>query len=247
VARRVSRKELKQDEFGEAVLGAGHWVERNWNDLLKWAAAVVVGVGLAVGWGVYAQHRRQAADKLLAAAVRSYERASAAGEAGHADLERAVADLEQVVRRGKGASAQLARLYRGSALFHLGRLEDAATELRSVLEREEAAATLKASAAAMLVRVELAAGREDEATALLAAAVERPNETLPADQALLALGRIRSAGGQPEEAREAWQRVVDEFPASAAAAEARRLLEPDPAAQSRRPGSLPASSSAATR
>jgi predicted negative regulator of RcsB-dependent stress response len=225
VARRVSRKELKQDELGEAVADAGHWLEQHWSDFFKWAAALLVGIGLIVGWRAWAAHRREASQELLASAVHSYDQARASGAPAEGELDRVAGELQTVIERGgSGTTGQLARLYRGSALFQLGRMDEAATELGSVLESKALPPTLAATAAALLVRVHLAAGREDQATALLTAAIEHPEETIPADQALLSLGRIHAAGGNADEARVAWQRIIDEFPTGGAAVEARRLL-----------------------
>ena len=65
----------------------------------------------------------------------------------------------------------------------------------------------------------------DEAIVALETIVGYEDPVVPADQALMEIGRIQKAAGQEDAARATWQRIVDEHPQSAGAFEAQRLLQ----------------------
>jgi TolA-binding protein len=118
----------------------------------------------------------------------------------------------------------LARFYRGSALYRLGRLDEAVATLEAVVEQSGAGETLGATARVMLARVHVAAGQREQAILLLESILDQPDRLIPPDVALLELGRIHSNGGNAEQAHLLWQRVVDEYPLTISAPEARLLL-----------------------
>jgi predicted negative regulator of RcsB-dependent stress response len=223
MAKRISRKELKQDEFVDAAVDVGQWVEEHKSELLKGTIGLVVLVLVVVGGISWSRSRTQKTEQRIAVAITSYERALAAGDSGRTDLEAVLATFEDASKAG-GASGRLAEFYRGATLFHLGRGDEALTALEGVVASSSGEPTLEATAQAMLARVYLAEGREDEATTVITAALDSPNSILPQDQTLLELGRIHAAAGRDDEAQKAWQRVLDDFPASTAATEARQLL-----------------------
>jgi TolA-binding protein len=59
---------------------------------------------------------------------------------------------------------------------------------------------------------------------LLSGLLDAPEPSVPQDQTLLQIGRIYQDAGRLEEAREQWQRIVDEYPTGTAAGQARQLL-----------------------
>jgi len=223
MAKRISRKELKQDEFVDAAIDVGQWVEQHKSKLFKGAIGVLVLAVVIVSWISWSRNRTERTEQQVAAAVTSYERALAAGDDGRPELEAVLTIFEDASEAG-GASGRLAEFYRGATLFHLGRADEALTALEAVAASSSGEPTLEATAQAMLARVYLAEGREDEAATVITAALDSSNSILPRDQTLLELGRIHAAAGRDDEAQKAWQRVLDEFPASTAATDARQLL-----------------------
>ncbi len=225
MAQRISRKEIKRDEIVETAGDIGEWLEEHWPEVLKWGGAVVVAVLLAVTWRAWSNHSQSVTQETLSGGIGTYEQALAAPEPTPAKLEEALATFDTVIERaGRSQAGQLARFYRGATLFHLGRLDEAATVLAESLAASREMPTLAATTQALLARVFVAAGRADEAISLLTAALDEPSTLLPQDETLLEIGRIHAGAGRHEQARAAWQRVVDEFQAGSAAHEARRLL-----------------------
>jgi len=224
MARKITQKELKQDEFVDAAVDLGHWLEKNWRLVARWGAVVGVVVLIIVGWVVLARHTREQAEVRLAGALVTYDRLEAEGFTDSAVLEQTLGELNSVADDAGRAAAGVARLYRGSALFQLERFDEAEQELSSVVETADRDGTVFATAHAVLANVYQATGRTEEAVRVLDGLLDSPNARVPADQTLLQIGQIYSEAGEDDQAREHWQRVLDEYPNGMAATEARQLL-----------------------
>jgi tetratricopeptide (TPR) repeat protein len=224
MARRISRKELKHDEFVDAAVGLGHWLEENWRTAVTWAAAGLVVVLAVVGWFVLAQYNRGKAELRLAGALQAYEEVEAEGFADSDRLNELLTTFDEVSDGAGGSRAgAVARFYKGSVLYRLGRADEAIPVLERVVEEAEGT-TLEATASSMLANVYQAGGRDEDAISLLNGLVDQADPSVPLDQALLQLGIIYDEAGRTEEAREQWQRILDEYPTSGAANMARQYL-----------------------
>jgi tetratricopeptide (TPR) repeat protein len=221
---RISRKELKRDEFVEATKEAEHWLEDNWQLVAKIAAGIaVVGVLVAIGFWVVKSNREKAA-ALFAEGLGQYQQAQAAGFDDPAQIEAALITFDASAKKGGGSVGQVANYYRGVSLHRLGRNEDAIVALLEVSGSESASPTLAGSAKALLAEVYQETGETDRAVEMLQSLIDTDPPIYPVDQALLELGKIRMARGENDQARQDWQRIVDEFPARGAVDEARTLL-----------------------
>jgi len=221
MARRISRKELKRDEVAEAAVEARNWLEDHLSEVLKWGGIVVAVVLVVVAWQAWSRHSANVGREMLAGGIAAYEEAVSTGVGFEGVL---VTFDEALDKAGNRPAGQLARFYRGATLFRLDRLDEASTALEEVVGSTKISPTLAATTQSMLARVYVAAGRHEDAVGILSGAVESDTPGFPQDQALLELGRLHASVGRDELARESWQRVLDEYPASAAASEARRLL-----------------------
>lgn len=224
MARKITRKELKQDEFVEAAVDFGKWLEDNWSKVLRWAGVVAVLAVTVLAWTAYARHNRQQAELRLSGILTEYDRLESQGFADRAALESVMAELDDVAKSGGGPTVAVARLYRGTALFQLGRNEEAEKEIRAAIARSDKRGTLYATANAVLANVLEAEGRTDDAVAVLEGLLGEPDSQVPKDQTLLQIGMIYDRAGRSEEARDYWERVTDEYANSMAAGEARSLL-----------------------
>jgi tetratricopeptide (TPR) repeat protein len=221
---RISRKELKRDEFIEATKEAENWLEENWRLVLQILGIVAV-VGLLVGgWFWYAKHNREQAVSLLDEGMQTYRTAEGGGFADTAGLESALTSFDAAAQKGGSAPVgRVADYYRGATLFRLGRYDEAIAALQRVADRAETP-SLAGSASALIAEVHVARGDREQAIAVLEALVDAEPPTYPVDQALLELGELYQEAGDGERARELWQRILDEYPARGAAGEARQLL-----------------------
>jgi TolA-binding protein len=226
MAQGISRKQLKQDDIAEAALDLGHWFERHAPTLLK-AAAVLAALALTMyGWFWWRQRSVREAERLLAEGQRLYQSAAADPFTSSEELPTALERFEQAAdRAGRAPTGLVARYYRAASLYRLGNYEEAAAGLEQLLPQAELAPTLAASAQLLLSSCYVEAGQGERAVALLRSAAETEGAPLGADLALLHLARVHENLGQADEARAAWRRILERFPESAAAGQARQALE----------------------
>jgi predicted negative regulator of RcsB-dependent stress response len=226
MARKITQKELKHDEFVEAAFDLGHWFEEHWKRVAQWLAAVAL-LAIAIGaWVTWSNERQERAKQRLAAGIERYQAAHATtGGPDAVILAESLETLDEAAGSLGGTPAgRLAGFYRGAALADLGRTEEARTALRQVVAAAGPDETVGGTARWMLARVELAAGRSDDAVALLNELLERSDSIVPPGQVLSEMARLHEAAGRPDEARRHWQRILDEQPQSPEAAEARERL-----------------------
>jgi len=226
MSKKITQKQLKHDEFVEAAFDFGHWMEEHWGSVLKWVGAGVVIVLLVVAWSAWSKKGLDDAKRRVALGIDQYKTSEATGFSDVDSLNAALKRFDEVAQDlGSRPPGQLVQFYRGATLFQLDRLDEAKATLTRVVEQTEASATVGATARVMLARVEAAAGRPDEAVALLQALADSTDPAVPPARALLEIGRIHEAAGRHDEAREQWERVVSDYPQSAAMSEARTLLQ----------------------
>ena len=224
MTRRITRKEMKTDEFVETAVEASHWLEKNWQQVVKGAVALAV-IGAIIGFVFwYRAHNRNQAEELLARGIHTYQQAEAAGFADSAAVEEALALFaESADRSGSAPAGRSARYFQGASLIRLGRAEEAVTVLED-LSSENLTPTLAWSSEALFAEALAGAGQFERAVEVLETMAATTDTTNPPGQALLQLARLHQRQGNQEEARELLQRVTEEFPQSAAAMEAGPML-----------------------
>jgi len=220
---RISRKELKHDEFVETAVDIGQWLEEHWRRVATWAGVVVVAVVVTalVVWST--ARARERTRQILAAGMSQYEKALAAEEGVDAELQAALPLFEEAGERA-GSAGHVARYYQAATLSRLGRTDEALPLLEGVLAEGLDHPTLAGSAQSLLVTLYQEAGRTDSAIELLQRMVDETEPSNPPDQSLLMLARIQENQGDLAAARVTWQRIVDDYPDSPGAAEAGALL-----------------------
>ncbi len=225
MAQRVSRKQLKQDEFVEAAADAGHWIEEHWADLLKWIAVAVVIVVAILSWMAYSRSKQETTAKMLSTGLWGYQQLQKGGFADTTQLNELLGTFDEVSdRAGSSSSGQIAEFYRGAVLFRLGRTDEAISALEAVAASPSIGGSLSSTTDAMLARVYVDSGQRDKAIKTLDNSLQSERPDLPKDQILLTLAQIHEDGGDMDRARRAWQQIVDDFPTSPGAGQARRRL-----------------------
>jgi len=209
MTRRITRKQLKEDEFVSAVDPIIRWVTDNWR--VPAAALGAVGV-LALLWWVAASWsgaRTQDASYALHEATSAID----AGATG-AELEAAEAELREIIDRwGRSEQADVARLYLSRVLIGRDETDEARRLLLTVSERSGTSAVGRL-ATLDLIHLRIASGQGAEVARELEAMVVGSDQRLPRDVALFELGRLAAEQQDPARAREYFQKLVDEFPDS---------------------------------
>ena len=212
MARRITMKEMKHDEFVEAAFDFTHWLEKNWKTVVIVAGAILVVALMVYGWIWSAERNREQAEQLVAQGIVHYERAQTVDFADPNELSAALDQFDSAIdASSRSRAAESARFYRGAALYRLGRTEDAMAALGEIANGDAVAPTLAWTATSLLAEVYVGAGQNDRAVELLSSAASRDDPAFPTDLALLQLGRIQREDGDSDAARESWQRLVDEF------------------------------------
>ena len=122
-------------------------------------------------------------------------------------------------------SGVTARYRAAAALAALGRHDEAAEHYRQVIDSDEGGVYGR-MATLGLASVEVSRGAYDEAIALLEpSAVPAPEAPLPVDGVLMQLGHAYRLAGRTDDARAAFQRIMDEFPTSLYFPNAERELQ----------------------
>ena len=203
------------------------------------SAAVVAAVvaGLVVGGAVFGwqQWRTTRAGELLASAMAIVEAPVVPADAGEtpagaypseaAKLETAVPRLLAAADAYPGLPQGIAARYQAAvALGTLGRTAEAGAQFQQLAE---IAGDGIYGRMARLGRAEthLQAGEYADAIALLEAETRTAGADFPVDAVLMRLGQSYQLADQPAEATLAFQRLVDEFPASGYRFDAERELD----------------------
>ena len=224
-ARRITRKEMKRDEFVTAMGRITLWMEEHAREALILAGFVVVAaIGSVLVYQFLAQREEKASDLLargvdiLHAPVRGADPASAQGTSGYATSDekyRAALDqMEALIQTyPRSRSGRLGLYYRGVALMGLHRPQEAAKALEAFLDSSPG------SFAAPMARAALAHAYEeagDPAKALdLFERLSRSGEGgYPPQAALMEMGLCLEKMGKKDDAKKIYERIGREFPDS---------------------------------
>ena len=238
----TERHKLKENEFATSVAHARDIVETRGRDIGRLVVAILVIGVVIVGYSWWRQSRNSRATASLAQGLAIFEApviapaAPAPGspmpvqQAGtyqteQAKLEAALPKLMETADQYPSADAGLAaRYYAASALASLGRYAEAEQRFQEVADK--AGSKIYARTARLgQADAQVAQGKYDSAIAIYKDLATSAKDQIPADGVLMALGRASVRAGKKDEATRAFQRVIDEFPNSVYAADARRELE----------------------
>lgn len=212
MGRRITRKQLKQDEFVSVVDSVVDRASSYWRPLLAGIGAVFVLVLLwgAISW--WTGSRSEGAARLLYQAVQAFEGDETTGVS--ADAATAEARFQEVVDRyGRTDQADVARLYLARIAIARGE-GDRARELLRRLTRRTGDDALKQVATVELLHLRVVAGQGVEVAQELEAMLAAEDPQLPRDVAIYELATTLQENGEQDRAREFFDKLVNEFPES---------------------------------
>ena len=236
------RHKLKENEFARTVAHAGDLLQTRGRDMVTLTVVIVVALVLAGGFAWWRQSRNAKANALLASALSVEEApviaptAPAPGspipvqQAGtyateQAKLEAALPALMKAADAYPNSDAGItARYHAAGILASLGRYPEAEQRYQEVVDKA-GSRVYGRTARLGLADVQVLQGKYDNAIKIYQEAATDSKSQLPLDGVLMQLGRAYLKAGKKTEAAHAFTRVVEEFPQSAYAAEARREME----------------------
>lgn len=231
------RHHLKQNEFAITTAKlAGGFAENRSRIMMIGGAAIAVAV--IVGGYLYIQKQtNDSASALFGAALRTEQALvvpaptlpGATQQAGtypteQARNEAAIAAYQKVIDAYPNHDVGLAARYHMAGLYlATGRATDAATAYADVVAR--GGSTVLGGAAKLgQAQALVAQNKFDDAIKMLTDLSAQRDIELPMDGVLMELARVCQKAGKTQDARVAFKRVVDEFPQSMYAGEARQQL-----------------------
>ena len=237
----TERHRLKQNEVASTVVRLTETYDAYKHQITIGLVAVAVIVAAVVGVVMWRAQTSSQASAMLADAMTA-ERAQVApapvpgatapapAPAGSYPTEKArneaaLAKFMAVASGYPASDAGIAARYHAAAvLAALGRHAEAEQRYQEVVDR--AGKSVYGQMAKLgKAEAEVAAGKFDGAIAVYKALSADKEGELPVDGILMQLGRACDAAGKPADARQAFKRIVDEFPQSAYSAEAKRALD----------------------
>lgn len=227
---RLSRKEIKHDKFVDEMETAYEVARKN----VRWIVAAVVGVvvliGVIVGVSLWLASQERKAQLRLAEAIEILDtpigQPSPSGtyQTEQEKLDKAEPLLREIVDEYSGRdAADVAGLYLARLEAGRGELDPAIEKVRSFVDSHPEH-VLAQSARISLYDLRLSKGESQEVIADLEKEISGTDSPLPTDISLAILARAYEAGNQPEQSRQAWQRLLNEYPDSAYTLEAQRKL-----------------------
>jgi|HubBroStandDraft_3_1064219.scaffolds.fasta_scaffold26701_2 tetratricopeptide (TPR) repeat protein len=231
MSQRLTRKEMKRDEFANVVGRSVEYAESHTRGILLTVGAVALAV--AIGFAVYGYlgHRAGRAQEALSYAMKVYaapiEPPGGANPAKPQDpkepsfpsesaRQARAKELFTAVRRDYGFSdaAAVAGIYLAEIEARQGHL-DAARQLWSDFVKHHGKHMLAAEARLDLIALDRQQGKGQQVAQELRAMLDQPESPLPQDVALFELAKTLEALDKGPEAIQTYQRILDEFPQSA--------------------------------
>jgi TolA-binding protein len=238
----IERHRLKENEFARSVQRARELIDTRRRDMTAIAIVLVAAILLAGGYGWWRHARDSKANTALAAALAVAEAPVVAPtppapgspipvqqpgtfQTEQAKLEAALPKFLEVADKYPNADAGITARYRAAGMLaSLGRLPEAEQRFQEVIDKA-GSQVYGRTARLGLAQVQIAEGKYDSAIGILQALSTDSKTEIPVDAVLMELGRAYMKAGKKNEAAHAFTRVVDEFPQSLYAADARREME----------------------
>jgi predicted negative regulator of RcsB-dependent stress response len=249
---RLTRKEIKQDDFRAAVGRSVEYAEGHVRTIIYAVVGVLLLGAVAVAIWFYLGHRREEANQALAEATKVYQApivptgakpndASEPSFATEAARRARAKELFKKVRDdyGMADAADVAGLYLAQIAADEGRLDEARKLWRDFVD-EHGDSMLAGEARLNLIDLDRKQGKGEQVVKDLRAMLEKGDTPLPQDVILNELGKTLEQLHRPQEAVQSYQRILDEFPQSPFRQDAQqKLLTLDPT-RAAAPGAMPA-------
>jgi TolA-binding protein len=240
--KRIERRKLKENDFAESVARARTVIAQRQRDITVLVVVIVAAVAVVGGFLGWRASRNAKATDLLATALAKAEApvvtppAPAPGSPPpvqqpgtfRTERERMEAALPlflQAADKYPNTDAGLTARYRAAGILaELGRYREAEQRYQEVIARAGSSSLYGRTARLGLAEAQLAQQKNDAAVATLKELSTDSNSQLPLDGVLMQLGRACQQAGKKDEATRAFTRIVDEFPQSLYAGDAKEKI-----------------------
>jgi len=241
------RRELKENEVAQFIAATRTFFQENGRQLTMALVAILVIVGVVLGFLAYRNREQQRGQDLLAQAMVVLNTAvvpvTATSNPGDAPaaasigakgtfstesqkLNAAVPKLRAAADAYPETQAGIqARYHLAASLAALGQQKDAIGQFDEVIKRAGGDSLYGRMAQMGKADAQLTSGQADAAIATWKELAAKKDSSLPEDAILMQLGRAYRAKGNTDEARKTFTDIVDNHPDSPYAGDARKELE----------------------
>jgi tetratricopeptide (TPR) repeat protein len=235
--RRELKRQIKQDELRSGLERAAVWIRGHAREVQMTALAVVglVGAGLLVQ--NFRARQDAAADGTFAKAVETFhapvanelspgaEKPATTYATREEKYRKAVSEFEAVEKSASGEMRQRARYYAALSRLELGEVAPAEKTLTELAARRDNDDLVPSLARLALADLHRRNGQPQKAIEAYQKMLDDSSFLLPRDHALLKLAAAQEDAAKLEEARTSYERLVQEYPGSVYAGEARQRAE----------------------
>jgi TolA-binding protein len=230
------KQQIKQDDLVSGLDSIFRWLQANRELAGKAGLGILGALLIAGGIGYFQTHRAHASRAALSEALAVYETplasevGAAGGPAGQPSFasaaekyKKAAAAFDGVERSYPTLTAGLrARYYGALCRIELGDYDTARKTLQTIADRGAAGSLEPALARMALADIDRRNGAYDKAIEAYRAMAGDPASPLPRELALMNLAATFEDAKRTAEASASYRQLVEQFPASVYAAEARR-------------------------
>jgi tetratricopeptide (TPR) repeat protein len=233
------KRQIKQDELVSGYQHAAHWLAGRKDEVritVLVAAALVLGF---VGLRAYQNHRKTEAERALGEAMALYQ-APVTSElpegappppgpvhpSAQEKYTRSAAAFQGVAsRHGSTAAGRRARYFEALCRIELGDYAEGEKALKEIAARRDDNALEPGLARLALAEAHRRQAKLDQALDEYKQIVDSPASEVPRDHSLMRLAGAYEEARRLPEAGAAYRRLVEEFPTSVYASEARRRAD----------------------
>ena len=232
------KRQIREDEFKSGVEHAIDWTRAHNEQVRVALLAALVAGGILLGLGTFRSQRLRSSEAAFSDALDAFqapvlsemadgsEHPATVFSTSEEKFKKAAAAFDGVARQWPSLPAgRRARYYAALSRVELGDLANARTALTELAARRDEAPLEAALARMALADLEQRAGEIDKAIEAYRQMSDDSALPLPRDYALMRLGSTLEDARRGSEAGASYRRLVEEFPQSVYAAEARRRME----------------------
>jgi len=233
---KLHRKDLKQDEVREKVAEAVKSVTLHGREVAYIIVTVVAVAAIAFAWFFYERKQQEAGQNLLGQALEKFNAPVAAPvdpnmpkptynySTETQKYQEALKDFETVISKyGNTPAADMSRYMAGICSFYLkdnSKAEQYLKQSSRVSDRN----ILYYQSRIALADLYSKTNRLNEAIALLQEALKRPKPQVPLESMLMQLADFYEKAGKKKEAKDTYQKIVNEYKDSPTSFEAQQKL-----------------------
>ena len=234
--QRLTRKEIKRDDFAAAVGRSVEYAESHVRTFVYAIGGVLLLAALVVAVYFYRNHLQQGANEALAKAVAAYQapiQATGAKPNDPAEPSFATEAARQARAKelltkvrddyGSTSAADVAGLYLAQIAAKENKLDEA-RKLWTDFVDDHGDSMLAGEARLNLIDLDRKQGKGEQVVQDLRSMLEKSDSPLPQDVILNELGKTLEELKRPQEAIQSYQRIVDEFPQSPYRQEAQQKI-----------------------